>query len=325
MARHASLADQLGAIRDYIFRPEADAEPVQTNWTITPANDNNPEDVAGLSTERLREITPSVEAIMRSASGAVCINVPRADIAKAKGEHDTFRHPVGGDIERNKAGQIVRIGALRFSDGEQFERGYKLVMGEPTATALRMPVGAMLGTSEKAKTEAGGSGDDSPAVTASDKHFADMFDVRLKPRKPAGRNKRTGRSYTATESRSILAEAYANTDMSKVTITRYPAGLPRAGARISDSFIGMKKGGKGESGSMAWQDISTSMVNREMWAETVAYLMDEDRAVLDAVATAKTMADIAPDRKGGNAFAAGRKRLQAANDNLTGIMRKAAS
>ncbi|MDI6028328.1 hypothetical protein QBK99_19225 [Corticibacterium sp. UT-5YL-CI-8] len=297
MARHGSIAEQLQAVMAYRNRPEGEQQPIKTNWAVSPANDNNPEDVAGLTKERHREITPSLDAIMNSVKT--------------------------GDVERNEAGQIIRIGSLLFSDGTQVEKAYRLMMGEVTQYAAIMPVGAMLGTSEKAKNEAGGSGDNAQEVAASNSHFASMFDVKLTARKPAGRNKRKGKSYTAAESQMMLDDAYANTDMRKVTATRYPAGLPRAGVRIADSFLGMRKAAKGESGSMAWEDITTSMVNRDVWATTVASLMEKDRTVLDAASTAKTMADIAPGGHRRSAERRGKARLIAANDNLVTALKKA--
>ena len=74
-----------------------DREPVSTAWEVTPDNDNTPfeEGEQVYHTELSRETTPSVAEILRQDA----IN----------------------DTERNKAGQIVRIGKLLFSDGTQHE------------------------------------------------------------------------------------------------------------------------------------------------------------------------------------------------------------
>lgn len=297
MTRHASLADQLQALRAYRSRPEPDADlaPVQTNWSVTPANDNNPEEVADLRNERRLEVTPSIDAIMRSVNS--------------------------GDVERNGAGQIIRIGTLRFSDGTQTERAYTTGPdGKLIQFDARMPAGAMLDTREKAKVDAGG-GDNPQETVDSDRYFADMFGVKLTARESASRNKRTGKSYTPDESTAMLAEAWTNTDSKKVTYTKYPAGLPRAGARISDSFVGMKKARCGDTGAMGWEDITTAHTNRDIWASTVAYLNEKDRAALDAACEAKTLADIEPGGSRRAAERRGKRALLAANDNLREALR----
>lgn len=299
MTGRASIAEQLSALMAYRSRPEGEHEPLQSNWATTPANNSNPEEVAELRTERLREITPSVDAIMRAANT--------------------------GDIERNEGSQIVRIGTLRFSDGAQTEKAYTNGPdGRLMRYDARMPVGAMLDTREKAKVEAGG-GDNPQEASDSDRFFAAMFGVKLTARISAGRNKRTGKSYMAEESRTMLANAWANTDPSKVTYTRYPAGLPRAGSRIADSFVGMKKGGCGDTGSVGWEDITTAHTNRDMWAEALAALSEKDRVTLEATEAARTYADVSPGGSERGARKRGKRMLLAANDNLAAALKMLAA
>lgn len=300
--RHSKMAEQLAALLTYRNRPEGDPVQSTTNWTTIPANDNNPEDLTDMRSERLREMTPSVEAIMRSVAA--------------------------GDIERNDSGQIVRISVLRFSDGSQTERAYTTGPdGKLLRYDARMPVGAMLDTREKAKVEAGGSENPQEAA-ASDRYFAEMFGVRLSARISAGRNKRTGKSYTAEESQAMLAAARANTDPAKITYTRYPAGLPRAGSRIADSFLGMRKSGCAGNGSMPWTDISTALVERETWAATVAYLSERDVRVLDKAMEASNLADVGvaagQTRHYADKRSGGSRVLKAANDNLAEAIKLAA-
>ncbi|TGQ19308.1 hypothetical protein [Mesorhizobium sp. M00.F.Ca.ET.217.01.1.1] len=297
--RHSKLAEQLSALLAYRNKPEGEIIQSTTNWSTVPANDNNPEDLTDLRSERLREMTPSVEAIMRSVAT--------------------------GDVERNDKGQIIRIGALHFSDGTQTERAYTTGPdGKLLRYDARMPTGAMLDTREKAKVEAGGS-DNPQEGAASDKYFAEMFGVRLTARVSAGRNKRTGKSYTADEATAMLADAWANTNPAKVTYTRFPAGLPRAGARIADSFLGMRKSGCAGNGSMPWTDISTALVERETWAATVAYLSERDVEVLDKALEADSLADLGEGGHKRTLERQGKRRLQAANDNLTEAQRKVAA
>lgn len=52
MARHGSLAEQLAAVRRYVMTPDHEPEPLQTNWSVVAANDNNPDDVEDLKHDR---------------------------------------------------------------------------------------------------------------------------------------------------------------------------------------------------------------------------------------------------------------------------------
>lgn len=298
MTRHASLADQLQALMAYRNRPEGDPEPVQTNWAVAPSNDNNPEDVADLTTERRVNIRPTVDRIMAEVTT--------------------------GDVERNDEGQVVRMGTLTFSDGAQRERGYRLgIDGNAEPVMLQVPAGGMLRTSEKQERTMGG--DDNPQeVAASNNHFRDMLGAGY--RRVAGGKRRPGKSYTHTEAKAMLAAAYANTP-DLPPITKCPTALPSAGVRISDSFLGMQKSRCADTGSQGWEDISTALVDREVWAHALADLSDRDKATLDAALEAKTYGQIGEAigmrqeyarRKGG------KRALVAANDNLREIMKKVA-
>lgn len=291
MARHASLAEQLSAFRRYVTTPDHEPEPISTNWSTAPANDNNPEDIEGMRVERRWRMKPSVEEIMRQ-------------VAK-------------GEVERNEAGQAIRIGTLKFSDGTQTEQAFKLTIdGKVVAFQARMPVGAMLGTKDAAESQLGGD-EDSQHVTASNRYFADMLDTLPHRYKSGGKRKR-GAASSHEEAKRELAEAYANTDMSKVTFTRYPDGLPCGSAKVADSFLGMQKGKKGESGSMMWQDIVSARLDRDIWAATVDSLMHTDRKALDVAASGKSMRQVGESLgfSGKNAERRGKRALIAANDNL---------
>lgn len=298
MSRRASLADQLVALRRFITEPDHNPEPIQTNWTVIAANDNDPEEVAELHTERRWRIKPSVQEIVRQIES--------------------------NDVERNAGGQVVRIGKLRFSDGTQMEAGHKLVMNKVVAAQIRMPVGALLGTKDAEEGQLGAE-EDHQHIAASNGHFAEVLDT-LPHRYTPGGKRRRGKNFTNAESKEMLAEAYANTDMSKVTFTRFPDALPCGSPKAADSFLGMQKGKKGESGSVMWQDIVTAMADRKEWFDSVDELKAEDRAALEAVKSAKTYLDVAskgtPRR---SAFRHGKARLIAANDNLMAAIKKIAS
>lgn len=301
MARHGSLAEQLAAVRRFATEPDHQPEPLQTNWSVVPANDNNPDEIEDLKHDRKRLVTPSVAEIMKNVAT--------------------------GEVERNEAGQVVRIGRLRFSDGTQTEKAYRLTIdGGVEEYAARMPAGAMLGSRDKVDVALGG--DDNPQeVTDSNQYFADMLDTK-KARYLTGKKHKGPRvRMTADEGRAELAKAYANTDMSKVTFTRCPDGLPCGSARIADSFLGMQKTTCAGGGSMMWQDIVTAMADRKEWFDAVDELKDEDRATLEAARTARNMADIGlkAGHQGKQAERQGKRRLMAANDNLMAALRKAAS
>lgn len=301
MTRHASLADQLKALLAYRNRPEGEPEPIKTNWTTTVANDNvDPEEVEDYSFERNLLVTPSTQEIMRQVRA--------------------------GDIARNDAGQIVRIGKLRFSDGTQTERAYTLGPdGDVIQMDVRMPAGAMLGATERAKEQSGGKGYTQAQLEQSNMFFAAMLGT-IEPRYIKRTKRRNGPSLNAEQSRIELAKAIANTDVMPI-VKRYKAGLPCGGQRVADSFLGMQKGKKGESGAIAWEDIATHKVNREIWDETIAALSTEDTETLNTAMKGRTLREIgeAHGFVGKRAERMGKKILRAANDNLAAALKKSAS
>ncbi|OKP79783.1 hypothetical protein BTE77_06745 [Ensifer adhaerens] len=302
MARHGSLAEQLAGIRLYVTTPDHEPEPIQTNWSTVPANDNDPEEVADLRHERKRIVTPSVAEIIRQVAT--------------------------NDVERNEHGQIVRIGLLRFSDGKQTEKAYRLTIdGGVEQYDARMPAGAMLGARDKVDTALGG--DVNPQEIAdSNNYFADMLGTK-RPRYITGKKFRGAREKsTRDEAAEELAAAYVNTDMSKVTYTRFPDGLPCGSQKVSDSFLGMQKTTCAGGGSTMWQDIVTAMAERKEWFDAVDLLKDEDRKVLHAAATASTYEDVGKAAGQSPKYAkyngGGKRALIAANDNLMAAITKIA-
>lgn len=299
MSRHKSLAGAMTALMAYKNRPESEIIPVSTNWNVVPENSNEPEVISQMHTERRIQILPTVEEIMR--------NVSRED------------------IERNDIGQIVRIGRLKFSDGTQVEAGNKYGPGgEVIATKHRMPAGAMLGCREQEGRTLGG--DEKPSHTAaSNNYFLEVFGVDRRDRIPSG--KKAKRTYqTHAEAKGELAKAYANTP-ELPPVAYCPPGLPNAGGKISDSFLGMKKTTTGESGSARWQDVSTALIDLEIWEQALQSMSERDVETLDAAAHGKSqnyqhlgvsigLQSEYARRKGGKLA------MMAANDNLMQAIKK---
>lgn len=316
--RHGSIADQLQALLAYRNRPDGVEEgcsqtnelpsQIGTNWKIVADNDNAVSDAEGTRLERLLEITPSIQQIARSLAGV---------------EFDDRGNPIGGDIERDGEGRITRLGHLHFSDGGQTEKAFKLTVdGKVVQYDRRLPVGAMVGAQERLTMPAGGAGSQS---VGSNRYFADLLDTRAARFVAGKRKRRTGRSYTARESAEMLREATANTNMAKVTFTKFPAGLPCGAPKVSDSFLGMKKTTCSGGGAVGWEDLASSIAEREVWMRALADLSDADRKTLSDAAKAGSLADIggAGDRRASERR--GMRRLMAANDNLLAAMKKVAA
>ncbi|HWJ89079.1 MAG TPA: hypothetical protein VNS12_13505 [Pelagibacterium sp.] len=296
-----SLAEQLSFVLAYRNRPEH-AEPVQSNWSTVPANDNfDPEEVADYGFERNLLITPSVQEIMR--------------------------HVKRGPVQRNHKGQITAIGRLTFSDGTQTEKAYRRnTAGRVEEYDRLMPAGAMLRTAERLQAQAGGAGYSEAQREASNAFFADALATEP-ARHIKGRRRRRepeDRDLTAAESRALIAEAVANTPIMPA-IKHYPPGLPCGGVRVSESFIGMQKGRKGETGSVAWEDVAHRVENVRVWRRVRKALREKDRKALDAAMTARTLADIGEAVGQEREYArrkGGKRALMAANDNLAAAIKK---
>ena len=208
MTRHKSLASAMSALLAYKNRPEGEIAPVTTNWAAVADNDNvDLGDTGGFGVERGLRVRPTVQRIMQQVKA--------------------------NDIERNPNGQVVRIGDLRFSDGEQVERGYKYGPGgDVVMTEIRMPAGSMLGASEEMERTISG-GDNPVEITASNHYFADMFGVVMRPRQPQRkRERRTTPAITHEEAKAMLADAYANTPVLPA-VTKCPPGLTLSECEIT--------------------------------------------------------------------------------------------
>lgn len=295
MTQRASLSEQLAALMAYRNRPEGPHEPLGSNWATTPANSND-EDVSAFSQERDIRMTPSVAEIMRQVAT--------------------------NDVERNEAGQIIRIGKLRFSDGTQTEKDFKRGADRSVIEYDRvMPVGAMLGCREKAETALGGRGYSGDYLFRSNNYFAGTLDTDLTARVKRGK-RRNGSGYSRDEMQAVLEEAIANTP-NMPPVKRYPAGLPAIAERVAENFNGMQTTvGGGSEVPAPWQDMVGAMVQREIWDAAMAEMRGEDVATLDTAMSAQTWAGISPGGTVQGARKRGHKRLQVANDNLSASLRK---
>lgn len=299
MSRHASLADQLKGVLAYRNRPETEEplQPMQTNWRTVAANDNDPEDLIELAQDRKRIVTPSIAEIMRQVED--------------------------GPVVTNDEGQIIAIGRLQFSDGTQTEQAYRRTIdGKLERYQARMPTGAMLNSRDTADVALGSGAIDHGG---SNSFFQDVF--KTEPHQYVTSSKRRkGENFTNEEAQAILDEAIANTIIMP-EVTKYPDGLPYGTARVADNFIGMKKATKAGGGTIAWQDLSTLMSERESWASVMADLPSADKEVLDFTMQAKTFTEVGQSSGMTHEYArrkGGKRRLMAANDNLMAAIRKAA-
>ncbi|XKM40340.1 hypothetical protein A4U53_030900 [Rhizobium ruizarguesonis] len=319
MARHSSLAEQLEAIRAFVQQPDHAPEPLQSNWATVAANDNDPEEVADLKHDRKRLVTPSVAEIMRNVKeGEAVRSETTTEMTTYNGvEHKT--HTVRGPI--------TRIGRLRFSDGAQTERAFRYTIdGKLEEYAARMPAGAMLGCRDKVDVALGG--DENPQeVVDSNEYFSEMLNTK-KPRYVSGRRHKGERvNLTHEEAKAELAAAYAGADMSKVTFTRYPDGLPCGSAKVADSFLGMQKTTSAGGGSVMWQDIVSQREERKEWLDAVSGMADKHFDILTLATKSSSLKQIGMARgfKGQYAIEAGKRLLVAANDNLENALEMARS
>lgn len=305
MARHGSLAEQLAATLAWRNRPETEGplEAAKTNWSTVPANDNNPEDVADFGHERKILVTPSVGEIMRQCANG-----------------DVERGPdVWSDhFQRMVPGPIVRIGSLRFSDGTQTEKAYiNGPDGRVIRADMRMPVGAMLKAREATEAALGGKAVAKKHAELSNAYFAEMFGVDYPRYVPKGKMRR--------EEKISEAERVALLAGERPEVTVCPPGLPCGTRNVGDSFVGLKKAKRGESGSIPWADLATLKSSRECWRAVMRELRPATRKTLEKAATAKTLADIGGKGHKRTAERRGKRLLAAANDDLAIILKKYAS
>ncbi|RWB65394.1 hypothetical protein [Mesorhizobium sp.] len=315
-------AKRLAGVLAWRNKPET-IEPIQSNWSTAADNDNRPDGEADheehtYEVEHRHDITPSLEEIERAINS---VEWQRRPIAKFGGSVEAHLVPVAGDFEIND-GQISRIGKLRFSDGTQTEKAWRKPpskKGKAIEFRAEMPIGSMLGSTEKSTDEKGSR------KTGPKRFFEEVLGAKHRYI-PGSRKKRGGKSYTADESRAMLVDAVANTpDMPSVTVCE-PA-IASGSRDVGELFIGMRKTKCAGGGAIHWTDLYTAQRNKEVWLQAAKELSPEDTAVLNAAMTARNYGDIgaAVGHTGAYAEKAGRRLLMAANDNYLAAMKKLAA
>lgn len=330
--RHGALAEGLAPLLAWLQRPEGAEEPetpivshAATNWRIAADNDNAAPRHFHVATDC--RITPSIEEIERAMAGVEVVYRKEPKGKLTPGKPQEYAVPVGGDIERSPEGAIVRMGALHFSDGGQFERvSIRGAEGKVSIGSRKMPLGAMLWTTERSTRESGASA----APDASNSYFSTV--LRTAPARYLTGNGKARKVACKLPNPPLpptsmpFAEARAFAGLLPVERDMRPA-LPTGSPHVADSFIGMKQATSGKGGSQAWQDIGSAMVEKEIWQETVALMASQDLRVIESVRTARNLREICESLgyTGDYARKAGKKAMMAANDNLQKSMKKAAA
>jgi len=215
-------------------------------------------------------------------------------------------------------GQIIRIGTLRFSDGTQTEKAYTNGPdGKIIRMDARMPAGAMLGMREETEAALGGKSITQRYAELSNSYFAATLGVEYPRYIPSGKKRREVK-LTAEDRAQLLAGPLP-------PITYCPPALPCGTKNVGDAFNGMKKGRKGESGSIPWVDLATLQSNRSRWREVMRDLKPRTKETLEKAAAAKSFADIGGAGHKRTAERRGKRMLEAANDDLSSVLQKYAA
>lgn len=286
-----SLADQLQALLAYRNTPDHRPEPLQSNWSVAPANDNHiTARTERLANEKLLKVTPTIEEILRNMR-----------------EDWVWRD-----------GRVASIGRLKFSDGTKHEMGLVTGLdGKVERRMVRVPAGAMLGCTETLTEDAGGQ---SANITIGNAEFCRRMGVTPRKFIPSG-TRRRGKSYSPAQSRALIAEAIANTPVMPA-VTMCPPGVASGTAQYSDQFNGGKIGSTGKGGLIHWVDLYVAGLEHDAWVAAGHAVSPEDKAVLEAAMTATSLASMG---RGGHRRTRERqalKRLVAANDNYFAAYRK---
>lgn len=308
-SRSKSIAEQLQALLAYRNTPGHTPEPVKSAWTVV--KDEALIDIEtshGLFPEHRLEITPSI-----------------AEIERAYKNESGATDP--GKIVRNDDRQIVAIGPLRFSDGNQTEKAFTIGPdGDVVQYDRRMPIGAMLGTTEKIGALAGGS--DKPAMVEISNSALCAELALPNARYVSGtRKRRKGRSFTRDESVALLAKAIANTTVMP-PVKKCPPGIACGTARFSAQFVGMKIGSTGKGGAPNWIDIGVALAEHAAERKAHEEISMSDKATLDAALTARTFKEVGMSAGFSSSYArraGGRRALIAANDNFAVARKKFAA
>ncbi len=123
----------------------------------------------------------------------------------------------------------------------------------------------------------------------SNSWFAERFDVDVPVYRKLTRAKpKTSRPVPRALAYDDLAAAIANTPHMP-PIRTCPPSLPCGAAVVADSFIGMRITPKSSGGSIAWQDMSSIMAEREEWLAVERALSQDDKMDLVKLQSSKDL------------------------------------
>lgn len=324
---------------------------LSSNWNVIPDNDNytqteteiedeNHNPVSEWKPERSHEITPSISAMehaledidVRYRKEPSMLSGGRLEAKRSQRNEEAI--PVSGDLERNRHGQIVRIGNLRFAGADEHginPTEWVECVGDGGAVMLkrlRARTGAMLHSKERRDDIKETT--DTDALKSSNDYYQNF--VLSSPKRSKAKQRAVKRvkddmpnpplpptSMSFEEARAWAGLPFVKKDKQ--------AALPAAPKRLADLFIGCKKADCHGGGSQAWSDISTALVSKEIWTVAMSRLSETDVVSLSAVRDAQTYADVgkAHGHTGSYAEKAGKRLLMAANDNLGELIKKIAA
>lgn len=319
--RHSRLSEDLAAILKWRVISRPPIEPLRTNWSIIPANDNNQEEQieerpSPPIVECQHEIRPREEELVRAVKN-VEFEPARPGIVDRK--------PIGGDIEK-RGNKIIRLGELKFGTLPTTADGTTTRPGNDRhiiACRGRRPVDRF--------GRAKGTDIDEDEELAKRERLADWLGCyagEFIPQTPQSRQKAReradrvrGRPLPPLPSTAMsLNEARAFAGLAPVEQELRPA-LPTGSidvGNIFSSWVAMPK--NGNSGAMTFDE--DACVDR---ADVASKLPATDVAVLDAALTARNMTDIGNviGFAGKVAERKGRQALQEACERLSKILQSA--
>ena len=333
-----AFADSLPMLMALRNTPDHRPEPIRSSWstdasaTISePDRDETGKKLPSLAVDMLLEITPSIAKIRYAfEKGDVFRGKPQANKRTKK---IAKRGPIIAIGKEVKRGSVTNIIGLHFSDGSQTERATRVREGKVEAFDRPMPIGAMLGTSEKLSPHIG---TDAAASLSNTRLCAVFFRKdehgrpnNWRPFTPGGTMRR-GRSYKPDQSRKLIDRAIANTRVMP-PIKYCPPGIASGTARFADQFVGVVSSlsGTGKGGAVGWVDVHSAVQSAKEWKATIKSADPNALAVLRAALTAKNLGEVGAAAGQSEKYATyaggGKLALKAANDNFAATARALAA
>lgn len=323
-SRHVALTTRLRPL--LVYRDPPAGEVLQSNWRTRPDNDNRPPN--DFSSERGQEISPTDDEMMAAVAKIDFHDRKEARLHDGKFHHvpaGRIDHPTGEGVEwgvdRDGKPVVVRLGRLRFSNGKHTERAVRRAVGGGVEDyAARIPTGGLRYSSQKQTRVLGPK--HASFTKAANLRVADWFGYHeLYEPVPGKRKKTRGKLVSKATERQWLAEAIANTPMLP-EVKKLPDGLPIGTKDLGALFLSFGKSATKSGGQASWEDFATRLSYAAAWQQVRDELPDETVAVLDAAMEATSMIDIGRAVGASESYAerAGKRALEAANDNLAAAM-----